>query len=196
VISVGNLVLIAGGAPAVGEVTNVVNVYNAATGVWSATTLSAGRALAAATAVGKYAIVASGDSATDYPTGVPVNATDVFTDPSPSPSLLGSITGDPADGSVTVTVQNTGDAPLPAGSPIACAIRPRAARHVTVLGTTALPRALQPGASEQVTVNVSVPSSLPVGTYHVYAGAGSGHALAIFAADAQPLTIAPPGGGD
>lgn len=161
---------------------NSVAVYDTQTGRWSTTTPnSTSRDYVTAVAVGTQALFAGGN---DIATLLDVNTVDIYTDLTPTPILSGSFTGH-AGGNVTVTVNNTGDADLPADATVAVyASKDRTLRHAIELGRITLAQPLAAGDSATVTVSTTIPTTLHAGNYHLLSAAGTGLTLTPLAAQA------------
>src|SRR5262249_2643734 len=107
----------------------------------------------------------------------------------PNPVLSGYLTGQ-VGSTVTVTVNNTGDADLPPGATVAIyASKDRTLRHAIHLGKTTLTTPLAAGASVQVDVPTTIPAGASPGEYHLLAAAGPAKHLTPIAAQSATFAI-------
>jgi hypothetical protein len=181
--SVGTKAVFAGGIFGNGDFTqrgsDVVDVYDTATGQWSTTTLSQGRQFMATVVLGNEAIIAGGNDL-NMNGPVPSRAIDFLTDSSPAPVLIGTIVGNSADGIANVEFHNSGDAALAA--PFALTIYAARDNHSSqLLGKVTVHDAVPPGTSARVEVSLSIPDGFALSDYRLVAAAGAGRHPAIFA---------------
>jgi hypothetical protein len=193
VTALGSKAIFAGGIQSLPLNSDIVDVYDTTTGTWStADPLTEARYSMAATSVGRKAIFLGGHTS-DQSFGSLV--ADVYTDASPALSLDGTVVGQGAGGPVTVTVRNSGDAPLFAGAKLAVyavADGQPLAPSGPPIGQVALRRALLPGASLNLTIATAVPTSSSAIDHLRLVAAVSRHALTPVAASAPaPLSPAP-----
>jgi hypothetical protein len=184
--SVGTKALFAGGyffdANAQRHESDVVDVYDASTGAWSTTTLSAARDGAAAVTLGDRAMFGGGQGGY-LQSGSMV---DIFTDTSPSEVLSGDLSGKPGR-KTSVTVFNTGDADLTGGYSVnVYASTDRTLSSAMLLGSVTVERGLAAGSSAQMSVSTKLPANLAAGSYHLLAAVadGQGNLTPIAAEDA------------
>ena len=183
--TVGSKVLIGGGGdgytfpgPSQRDDTDIVDVYDAATGLWSTTNLSVSRGSVGAATVGNQALFAGG-IINKVPWFAPLppdrgpeqrfNTVDIFTDLSPSPVLSGGLTGHIGSRD-SVTVINTGDADLAPGYTIQLyATTDRTLNGAILVGSRTVQSPLAAGASSPIRVRTVLPKGAPAGTYHLLA---------------------------
>jgi hypothetical protein len=189
--AVGSKVIFAGGGNL--PESGAVDVYDDRTEEWSvATPFQSARGAVAAASLGARAFFAGGDAKTlDRVVGNSQDAIDIYTDTSPSPSLSGFVAGR-ARGHATVSIFNTGDAPLPAASTVTVYASPdRTLTAAVPLGQITLTDALAPASSIEVKVKTSLPATLAPGTYHLLAAVDdhSGSAPTPIAAQSETFSV-------
>jgi hypothetical protein len=170
-----------------------VTVYDASPREWSTTNLSQNRGAVGATTAGDTAIFAGGGEGNLFdPDNRSFSDTvDLFVDSAPVAVLAGGISGH-ARRNANVTVRNTGDAPLRAGSTVTVyASMDRTLSAAVPLGQMTLTDALAPGSSVQVKVKTSIPATLAPRNYHLLAAVDdhSGSAPTAIAAQAKTFTV-------
>jgi hypothetical protein len=171
--SIGSLALFAS------DSSNIVNVLDTTTGRWFVTSLAKGHSAAVGTAAGGKALFAGG---THSP-----GSLDIFT---LVPGVIGSISGK-VGRSVSVTVQSTGDAALPAGATVSLYASPDGTiTGATLLGTTALPSGLAAQASTTLSISTSM-GGVPAGKYHLIAAAddNTGQGAVVIATRTNTFTV-------
>ena len=155
--AVGSKIIFAGRYTRYNETGYVTDVYDTRTGLWSTTALSEGRDLLAATTSGARAYFGGGRTLSN---GGESATVDVFTDATPAPNIDGILTGQ-AGGAMSVTIRNSGDAPLPSGTMVGVYLSDTTTYRTAgpLLGSIRLKSALAAGASQTVTVRTTLPKN-------------------------------------
>jgi hypothetical protein len=142
-----------------------IEVYDASTGLWSATPLSQPRGLLAAVRIGNQAIFAGGIAAALTPS----DDVDIFTDTSPAPLIDGGTAGH-AMGRALAILRNSGDADFTGPYTIQVyAIPPGQYHNAVLVGSQAVNGDLAAGDSLRFSIPISIPQNAPAGTYHLVA---------------------------
>lgn len=160
----------------------LAEIYDAATGQWSTQALGQGGNGGYNVVRGTTALVAGGTA----PTGINSNVVDLFTTPS-----LSGVASAPRHNIVSVTLSNTGASALPAPDSVAVyASKSRALDSSAVLlGSVRVRNPLAAGASEEVSIPITISAELAAGQYHLIAAAGPPHQLTQFASQRHTFTV-------
>ena len=174
---------------------DVVDVYDAATNLWSTTTLASARHYISVTTVGNQAIFAGGASF-DHPRilaadNLATSAVDIFTDTAPAAVLSAGLTGRPGH-TVTVQLFNTGDAPLASNAGVK--IYATHARGIidgssTLLGSNSTTSPLAASDNRTLRIPTKIPSTLASGRYYLVAAVDDGRTVTPVASADSPFKV-------
>jgi len=164
----------------------VVYIYEAGSGNFATLPLSAPRTGMASVGTDGTALFAGGFlSRTQSATAL----VDLFT----IPNLAGSVSA-AHKGAVSVTLNNQGGSALPGPGSVAVYASASGALdgNALLIGSVKERRSLVAGATEQASVPISIPPTLPAGSYHLIAAAGPAGQLVEFAAQRRLLVVTQP----